>query len=148
MAGPPPKDPALRQRRNRTTTSATLPAEEEPARAGPPQLPRSRKWNRLTRSWWRDVWRSPMAGEYLESDVHGLYLLAELVDQFWTAPTKELAAEIRLQRQCYGLSPIDRRRLQWEVARADEVQKRQAQRRVRRAQDGEIDPREALKAVK
>jgi len=89
-----------------------------------------------------------MAGEYLESDVHGLYLLAELVDQFWTAPTKELAAEIRLQRQCYGLSPIDRRRLQWEVARADEVQKRQAQRRVRRAQDGEIDPREALKAVK
>jgi len=49
-----------------------------------------------------------MAREYLDSDRHGLFLLAALADQFWTDPSPTLAAEIRMQRQCFGLSPIDR----------------------------------------
>lgn len=89
-----------------------------------------------------------MAAEYLEADIHGLYILAELVDQYWIAPSKDLAAEIRLQRQCFGLTPIDRRRLQWEVERVEASKTRTQQRNVRRAQAGEIDPREALRAVK
>lgn len=147
MPGPIPKNPATRQRRNKTATSAELTTEERP-RERAPQLPRGRSWHKLTRAWWREVWASPMADEFLDSDVHGLYILAELVDQFWTAPTKDLAGEIRLQRQCFGLTPIDRRRLQWEVTRVEEQTTRRAQRRVRQAQDGEIDPRQALRAVK
>ena len=147
MPGPIPKNPATRQRRNKTATRAELTTEERPRKRAP-QLPRGRAWHKLTRAWWREVWASPMADEFLDSDVHGLYILAELVDQFWTVPTKELAGEIRLQRQCFGLTPIDRRRLQWEVTRVEEQTTRRAQRRVRQAQDGELDPREALRAVK
>ncbi len=49
---------------------------------------------------------------------------ADLIDDYWGAEgTKktQLAAEIRLQCQRFGLSPIDRRRLQWEVARGEEA---------------------------
>lgn len=60
-----------------------------------------------------------MAEEYLDADLHGLFILAELVDRFWEEPTSALAAEIRLQRQCFGLTPVDRRRLQWEVQRVE-----------------------------
>ena len=145
---PLPKDPALRQRRNKTSTRARLETEERSLVEAPPRLPYGCNWHKLTKAWWRDVWTSPMAGEYLLADVHGLYMLAELINQFWMDPTKELAAEIRLQRQCFGLTPIDRRRLQWEVARSEVATTRRDQRRVRSAQEGDMDPREALRVIK
>mgnify|MGYP000852737902 FL=1 len=147
MPGPAPKPAALRQRRNKASTHAVL-STERPARQRAPRLPKEHDWSPLTRAWWRDVWGSPMAAEFLQADIHGLYILAELVDRFWAEPNKELAAEIRLQRQCFGLTPIDRRRLQWEVERGESAATRTQQRKVRRAQDGDIDPREALRAVK
>lgn len=148
MPGPMPKPAALRQRRNKTTTAAALSTEERP-RQRAPRLPKreGREWDPLTRAWWRDVWASPMAGEFLRSDLHGLYLLAELVDRFWGEPTTALASEIRLQRQCFGLTPIDRRRLQWEVERAEMATTRKQQRIVREAHETG-DPRDALRAVK
>jgi hypothetical protein len=49
-----------------------------------------------------------------------------VVDDFWSTSDakdrREAAQEIRLQAQRYGLSPMDRRRLQWEIERADEAQ--------------------------
>jgi len=101
----------------------------------------------MTRAWWRAVWRSPMADEYLDADVHALYRLAVLVDMFWAKPSKELAAEIRLQQQCFGLTPIDRRRLQWEVDRGEQAETRTRQRHVRAAQAGEEDPRKVLQVL-
>src|SRR5512146_2467389 len=121
MRGRMPKDPALRQRRNSTAPRATLAPESEEKRRAPslpkrygrppedtpgakaPEIP----WHRMTVAWWHDIWHSPMAEEFLRADVHALYRLAVLVDQFWASPSKELAAEIRLQQQCFGLTPID-----------------------------------------
>ena len=60
-----------------------------------------------------------MAKEYLDVDVEGLYLLMELYELFWTAPSTALANEILKHRQCFGLTPIDRRRLQWEIKRVE-----------------------------
>jgi len=100
----------------------------------------------MTRHWWRDVWHSPMAGEFLQADIHGLYRLAELIDAFWSNPTTTLAAEIRQEQQAYGLSPIDRRRLQWEVQRAEGVTKKPPA--PRQADRIGPDPRTALRAVK
>jgi hypothetical protein len=120
--GPPPKSPATRQRANRATTAKML--GEAPA-AAIPDLPDDREWHSQTLAWWQDALASPMAGEYLQSDLHGLVRLAVLVDDYWQAETPtartRLAAEIRLQGQAFGLSPIDRRRLQWEVKRAEEA---------------------------
>jgi len=106
-------------------------------------------WHSQTLRWWADVWSSPMAPEYDESDIHGLILLAVLVDAFWKEPSQALAAEIRLQRQCFGLTPVDRRRLQWEIERTDEAQERGRKRRTTSKptpqQSG--DPFAALRAV-
>ncbi len=148
MPGPMPKDPALRQRRNRATTRAVLGAAELPRKRAPrlPKLP-DNPWHPLTRLWWNDVWHSPMAAEYVRADVHALLRLAVLVNAFWTKPDRELGAEIRLQQQAFGLTPLDRRRLEWSIAQADEASTRKAKRHVREALSGERDPRSVLKVV-
>ena len=147
MRGTIPKPSNLRQRRNKTSTRATFVSEEKRRRAPPlPEIEDREDWHVMTRHWWRDVWHSPMAGEFLQADIHGLYRLAELIDGFWNNPTTTLAAEIRQEQQAYGLSPIDRRRLQWEVQRAEGVTKRTAE-RPKHEMTGP-DPRTALRAVK
>ncbi|GIH70331.1 phage terminase small subunit [Sphaerimonospora thailandensis] len=148
---PIPKPAGMRQRRNRAATSAKLQADPKLKAPNLPELP-DRLWHPMTLAWWADVWRSPMAPEYDESDRHGLFLLAVLVDDFWVKPSKDLAAEIRLQRQSFGLSPIDRRRLQWEIDRGDEATERTRKRRAapaaRKGSDGKpVDPRSVLHAV-
>jgi hypothetical protein len=150
MPGPLPKDPAVRQRTNRASSNAKLEATERLGRL--PNLPRradGERWHRLTVAFWRDVQRSPMAAEYLQADLHGLYVLAELVERFWRAETStakvSLAAEIRQQRQGFGLTPIDRRRLQWEVQRVEHAVKGNPPAPSRERVLG--DPRAVLHAV-
>lgn len=144
MPPTPKRNPA---RRNKSATRATLSADHS---VTAPELPDEIEWHPLTRAWWADLWASPMAPEYDHSDIHGLFMLATLVNGFWESPSKELAAEIRLQRQAYGLSPIDRRRLQWEIERTDEAQARGRKRRATPAKPTEpaADPRAVLRAVK
>lgn len=142
MKGPMPKPRHLRQRRNRVTTEAVLSAEGSSRKQAPQLRPRDRLWHPMTKSWWHDVWHSPMADEFLEADLHGLYRLAVLIDAFWLQPTKELAAEIRLQQTAYGLTPIDRRRLQWEVERVEKGRRHPA------PVPQSADPREGLRLVK
>ena len=120
MPGPPPKAPGARQRTNKTSTAAQLPPE--PRRGRKPSLPGDRDWHAMTRRFWRDLWRSPLAGELLQVDDARLVMLAILTDDFWraddAAARSKLAAELRLQGQCFGLTPIDRRRLQWTMSDA------------------------------
>ncbi len=131
MPGPPPKHSSTRARRNRVAGAKQLQAVPD---AEVPALPTDAdiEWHPLTVKWWTDVWSSPMAPEFDSSDVHGLYVLAMLVNAFWLEPSQSLAAEIRLQRQCFGLTPIDRRRLQWEVARGEKADEDTQQTRAAR----------------
>ncbi len=147
MPGPVPKLAALRQRRNRTSAASKLPAGDG-RRVRSPQLPAAagRDWHPLTRAWWTDLWTSPMQGEYLQADLHGLYILADLVDRYWSAPSISMAQEIRQHRLAFGLSPIDRRRLQWEVERGEDRKNRRAT-RERKPSSFAQDPRENLRTV-
>jgi hypothetical protein len=85
----------------------------------------------------------------LRADEEALFSLALLMDDYWNArsPTMraKLASEIRLQRRQFGLTPLDRRRLEWTVAQTEEAKERHEQKRIRRAIviDGD-DPREVL----
>lgn len=119
-----PKDPSVRARRNVTSTKAVLRPDTS---VSAPVLP-AREWSVMTTAWWADVWASPMAPEFDGSDVHGLFALAVLVDDFWLAESpslrSKLAGEIRQQSQRFGLSPIDRRRLQWEIDRGSAAAER------------------------
>lgn len=150
MPGPQPKPSGTRARRNKSSTNATLKAD---AAIVAPELPH-RDWHPMTLAWWRDLWASPMAPEYDDSDRHGLFKLALLQDDFWTAETarerKEASAEIRLQEQRFGLSPIDRRRLQWEIEKSEEAVERGAKRRCSgraASKPNGSDPRAVLRAL-
>jgi hypothetical protein len=120
------KHSSVRARRNKTSTHATLTVDHD---VEAPPLPGDRVWHPQTVEWWADVWASPMAPEYDASDRHGLFVLAVLVDGFWHKPHWTAAAEIRLQRQCFGLTPMDRRRLQWEIDRGEAAAERTRSRR-------------------
>lgn len=132
------KHPSVRARTNRAATAASL-TKVVPIRKRPKLPPREDAkgqeiaWHAHTVEWWKDLWAAPMAAEYHESDRHALFLLATLIDDFWKATSatarKEAAIEIRLQRQAFGLTPYDRRRLEWTVEAAEEAKERGSTRR-------------------
>ncbi len=124
--GGAPEQPAPQAKRKRGRPKKQRPACN--ACLGTGILP----WHPLTLAWWRDVWKSEVAENYLRVDRHGLFRLAVLVDKFWRdsdagVGVREIGAEIRLQQQAYGNTPLDRTRLQWEVEHPDESDKAQGE---------------------
>jgi hypothetical protein len=145
MPGPAPKPAFLRQRTNRKPGSALLEAVDRPKVPKIPN-PDDREWHPLTQKAWSHAWESPMASQWLVTDADALGRLALLWDEFYKHPEAKVMAEIRLQEQRFGLSPLDRSRLQWEVSRAEEAEQKQRKAPVRRT--GTHDPRAVLMAVK
>lgn len=155
-----PKHPSAR-RGHQIAPSATVLYPPDPADVRVPPLPvRPDGWSPMTKAWWKEIWASPMAAEYEESDMHGLWVLAACVDDFWTAETaharQEASREIRLQGYRFGISPMDRRRLQWTIENSEEAKAKGAQRRQRAAEGAQepsktvpagVDPRTILKSV-
>ena len=133
MSGPAPKHVSVRARVNKASTRATL-TERDPSDVKVPPLPPCTKeledgqvievpWHPLTRAWWAAIWPSPMAAEWHESDIFGLYAVAFLYDKFYRNPSAAAHAELRLARAPYGLTPIDRRKLEWSIGSVDRVQR-------------------------
>lgn len=147
MPGPLPKKRELKRGHSKQSTSALLPAALRAVENVPklPAHPEKKKWHPLASAFWTDVWRSPMAAEYVEADIHGIIRMLILTDRFMREPSVSVSAELRLLSQNYGLSPIDRRRLQWTVAKSSEAVE-QVERK--RAKNGRViphnDPREVL----
>lgn len=145
--GPPPKPSHLRQRRNKKSTHKPLEMPENASVSHElPNLP-DHEWHPLTLEWWQHVWESPMAGEYLQTDVDGLGRLAILVDAFYRKPNPNLLKEVRLQEARFGFSPVDRARLQWEVQKGEEAERKRKPREVD-APKSKKDPRGILGVVK
>lgn len=147
------KDESVRARRNKASTRSTLSADHS-VRA--PMLPKDVDWHPMVKRWWRDLWKSPMATEYITLDHSGLFRVAMLHNDFWTADTpKERAeAQVRLEKADgdFGTSPLARRRLEWQI---EETDAKQAQGTKRRTADSPAaaqtpaqgsDPRLALVA--
>jgi TFIIF-interacting CTD phosphatase-like protein len=130
--GPAPKSSKIRQRRNKksgaTNLSSTENTKDVKRKIPKLQNPDNRNFHKLTKDWWKRVWNSPMAGEYLPTDVDGLARLAILIDNYYHEPvaknSKEIMGEIRLQEARFGLSPVDRSRLQWEIQKGEEAEKK------------------------
>ncbi|OYN80430.1 hypothetical protein [Mycolicibacterium sphagni] len=126
------KHPSTRRRRNKASSAAVLEERDDdddiedveipelPPRLVPDDdgVRRVVDWCPETLDWWDDVWLSPMAGEYLDADIHGLVRLAALIDNYWRDPCAKTHAEVRLAQKDYGLTPYDRRRLEWTIASA------------------------------
>lgn len=141
MPGRLPKDPSVRQRTNRTSTRATL-YKLKPEEIEIPALPtlydsegNEKLWSLTTQRYWERIWSSPMAPEFHESDTEGLYRLAALVEAFWQRPNATLNGEIRLYEQQFGLNPLARRRLEWQIVDTEKAQDAATQRAQRRASE-------------
>lgn len=147
MPGPLPKNQTVRQRRNKKSTRAMLPAEKNPISRAPslPENPTG-DWNDLTVKWWRDVWSSPLRDEFLRADLGAIFRLAILVDMFWKTGKLSVASEIRLLEREFGLTPLSRRRLEWTTATAEDSKDRRELVRARKARMlvDAGDPRETL----
>jgi hypothetical protein len=154
-----PKDPAVRQRRNKGSTHTIL-AVESMVRSRAPKLPpltRTKKvkgqlvviteeWHPMAREFWRSVWASPMRYEYLPADEPALYRLVFMVDQFWKKGSLAIAAEIRQLEREFGLTPLSRRRLEWTVVQAEEAKNKHETHRAQSATIIDVDPRGVLES--
>jgi hypothetical protein len=158
MKGPIPKPSALRQRKNKVVTAAVLPSLEASKGNAVPPLPQRESpaeiWHPKVVEWWRSFWTSPMAAEVQESDkLGGLTLAAESLHRAWTAREdslflRYLEAFHKLLTE-FGGSPIARRRLQWEIEKAESAEERTTARRQKRklVEVSKQDPRDILKKV-
>lgn len=130
--GPLPKDPKLRKRTNRPAENkrlATADAAKKNKVPAMPKRPGGKPWSAAVREWWKTVWQSPMALQWLDADIsgclHDLLILRQFAHEAKTATALlPLLAAIRLQEARLGLSPTDRQRLRWEVPTGDEAEAR------------------------
>jgi hypothetical protein len=116
MPGPAPKPAATRQRRNRVASAAVLTDEGEIVI---PELPEG--YDKRTVRWWATVKKSPMHEEYTASDWEGLLAVAALYNLWWMTGDTKAHAEFRTAAKDYGLNPMARRSLQWEIKRAEGI---------------------------
>jgi len=93
-----------------------------------------------------------MSGEYHSSDWYQLILLATaydllLQDDLTPGQFKALSEEVRAHRSPFGLTPYDRRRLEWTIEQAEESKDRGQARRQRQAPQpaASDDPRSVLR---
>ena len=159
MPGPAPKHASARRRTNKIPGAAKIQRlQPVSGKVKFPPLPKTRRdgdeWHPDTIKRWKAVHTSPMASEYDESDFFGLLDLAHLWDRAHKADSDNLAlkmqAEIRMSEQRFGLSPLDRRRLSWEIERGEAAEVKTRQRRNQQAvksaesKPDEPDPRQIL----
>ena len=153
MPGPMAKHASTRQRRNKTSTHATLTVVKD---AKVPPMPKTRDWRPESAAWWKAVWESPMRQEFDVADERVLLRMLALEDAYWSAVEEgdvrtqiAIAAEQRQQEKRFGMTPEDRRRLQWQIEQGEAAEEKTTQRRkARAAKSGPkpvgADPRELL----
>lgn len=119
--GPLPKDPSQRRRRNADAVTTTVLPADGPIGATP-ELPGGHDYDSRTLAWY-ETWRtSPQAVTFLPTDWQRLHMLAQLVEQYWAEPKKDLLSEIRLNEAALGGTAADRIRLRWVVAEPEDAQ--------------------------
>ena len=122
---PAPKPASQRRRRNKTVAVQKLaPAKHRKA----PPLPGADAMLKSTLDYWAKIWRSPMSAVWLEADEPALERLAQLVDSVATGDASAIVlSEIRQLEDRFGLSPLARRRLQWELDQVTQAEPKQVE---------------------
>jgi hypothetical protein len=74
--------------------------------------------NKESRRWWRKIWRSPMATQWVEGDIPALQELAVLRERLMDGKIS-IAAEVRLRSDLFGLTPSGRQSRRWIISDED-----------------------------
>lgn len=154
MPGPPAKDPSVRARRNKTSTRTVLEKPDQSSVIVPP-LPQSIEWYPEVLEWWTGLWGSEPRKEWIDAEIHLLYVAARLYQMMLDPDTKAtaakaLAGEFRQIQVQFGLTPMARRTLQWEVPPPDDQNQKPAAKKAsaNRAARRIPDPRARFQVVK
>lgn len=132
MPGPNAKHPSVRARRNTTSTRAKLTKKATSTRktSSPtvPKLPSTIDWYSDVEAWWADLWGSEPRDEWIDADLHLLFVAARLYQMMLDPETKVTAAkacagEFRQIMTQFGLTPMARRTLQWEIEKPEDTGK-------------------------
>lgn len=111
-----PNPPGQRRRRNKDAPKWKKAAG---GKGKIPPMPGGTKATSAARSYWRSLWTSPVAGMYLEIDKFPLARAATLHSKVLTnEATATEQAELRQLEMALGVTPLARRKLQWEVESA------------------------------
>lgn len=152
MPGPPPKEPNTRNRGRKATTKATLSTvinHEVPPLPDPEHWlarpvingqevtfggdDKPVDWSRAVKKWWVTIWSSPMSNEFHESDTAQLDLACFYLHQVtnpYIKMAERLAAAAKYEAcvRNFGLTPMSRRSLQWEIEKVTEAEDRRKRR--------------------
>ena len=117
MKGVPPKP--RHQRRNRNPLRAGDWILLPEGRKGPAPSCAGYGLNSASQSWWRSIWRSPMATQWTDGDVPALLELAILRERLLDGKLS-VASEVRLRTNEFGLSPAGRQSRRWMITEKDQ----------------------------
>ena len=117
MRGNPPKP--THQRRNRNPLRAGEWILLPEGRKGPAPSCAGYGLNRASQTWWRSIWRSPMATQWVDGDVPALLELAVLRERLLDGKIS-VAPEVRLRSNEFGLSPAGRQSRRWMITEKDQ----------------------------
>lgn len=87
------------------------------------------QWAKPVQDWWGSIWVSPMSQEFVESDIHGLYMACVYMHESLN-PYLRVADRIKNAQAWesaiakYGLTPTARESLRWQVAQGTQAQNR------------------------
>lgn len=96
--------------------------ESQPVKqpALPKSMPNGEPWPAITRAWWRQWGKDPLAADFRWSDWAELRDCAVIHGLFWSGDVR-LAGELRLRTAKFGATAEDRARLRIQYAAADEA---------------------------
>lgn len=123
MAGyTPPKPPERRARRNKDPIPAKTFEVDPITPYGLPDdlLPGDEEWHPATLRWWQRWCESPLAADLPAVDWSELEACAVLHHEYMKKRSFTLSSELRLRMAAFGATPVDRARLRYQVAVADE----------------------------
>lgn len=131
MAGRRRKVGAVRPDQRKPTKLLEAPTEaiEVPELPDATEWTKSGAWVKPVIAWWRDVWHSPMAPEFAESDQHGLFMAAMYLQESlnpFNDPTERLKLAQSWERalKAFGLTPNARENLKWSISQAEQAEHR------------------------
>jgi len=86
-------------------------------------------WCDPVKSWWHDIWASPMASEFVQSDIHTLhvacvYLHEGLNPYYKLSDRLKSLTSFESTIKNFGLTPVSRENLRWAVSQGEQAQNR------------------------
>ncbi|MGP5617690.1 phage terminase small subunit [Corynebacterium casei] len=147
MAGRRRKVGAVRADQRKPTKKLTAPTEAVEVPELPPatEWTSTGAWSRPVLSWWQDIHKSPMASEFAEADLHGLYVAANYLNEALN-PRNDAAERLKLGQaweralKSYGLTPNARENLRWSISQAEQAEHRMKDLRAKKQTTETAEP--------